>query len=457
MDFLVEQLVYGSFPFWDRGYDLLGHSEGCSPEIIAEVVALCRRFGQPPSADAARPAMFAARLPSGPWAVVGVRPQGLDDRGRPGALAFHALIVSAEDYGRTRSNPFGYAHRSSWSLEDAGTMPRVRCFVERITPSDRPADPSTVEPIIRALAKRRRVAVESASPIEPLAREVWASLPDRVRSRASVATWAFSGENRFDLVAFPKLLGVELDPSYLPQALPVQPETPAKPEAPTTTQPKLKPPRAFRAPGAAWVGLLGLALVGSLALAWSMTGGKPSGPPPVPSPPVALPEQPTFGPNETARVQARLATLADRFEGFEVGPSGDPARLLARIAEVLHYRGRILSRDELDQIARDPEPDKVRALAWHEQIQQFLDDRPLPGDYASTSLAEQLLAVARSFHLDPSLKAESVPDALIAALSRPSSIRPTPLAARFPALSDYARFLGRLPRSDDRPDSETGR
>ena len=448
IDFLAEQLVYGSFPFWDRGYDLLGRSEGCSPKITAEVVALCRRFGQPPSSDSAKPAMFAARLRSGPWAVVGVRPQGVDDRGRPGALAFHALIVSAEDYARTRFNPFGYTHHSSWSLEDSGTMPRVRCFVERITPSDRPADPSTVEPIVRALAKRRRVAVESPEPIEPLARGVWASLPDRVRVRASVATWAFSGENRFDLVAFPKLFGVELDPSYLPQALPVEPEPP------TATLPEAKPPRN---PRAAWVGVLGLALVGSLTLAWSMTGEEPSGSPPVAFPPVALSEPPTFGPDQTARVRASLATLADRFEGFEVGPPSDPARLLARIAEALHYRGRILSRAELDQIARDPEPDKVRALAWHEQIQGFVDDQPLPGDFASTPLAGQLLAIARSFHLDPSLKAESVPDALIAALSRPGSIRPTPLAARFPALSDYARFLGKLPRSDDRPDSETSR
>ncbi len=435
MDFLVEQLVYGSFPFWDRGYDVLGCSPGCSPKITAEVVAICRKFGQPPSGDSAKPAMFAVRLRSGPWAVVGVKPQGDDDRGRPGALAFHALIVSAEDHARTRFNPFGYTHQSKWSLEDSGTLPRVRCFVERIAASDGSTNLGRVGPIVEALRKRRRVAVEASEPIDGLAREVWASLPERVRSRASVATWAFSGENRFDLVAFPRLVGVALDDSYIPPALLEAAQRPAP----------VRRNRVARA-GVA-VGLAASVLAG---LIWWMSARKPVEPATPPAPVAAL-APPTLEPAGAAQVQARLSVLAGRLEGFEVGPSDDPARLLARIAEAVHYRGRILGATELDRIARDPDPDKVRALAWHGQIQKFVDDQPLPGDFASTPLAGQLAAVARSFHLDPSLEPGSVADALIAALARPGLIRPTPLAARFPALSDYARFLGKLPRLDDPP------
>jgi hypothetical protein len=53
----------------------------------------------------------------------------------------------------------------------------------------------------------RQVTVQSAAPIDELARDVWRALPMRVRLRASVATWAFDNANRFDLVALPKLTG----------------------------------------------------------------------------------------------------------------------------------------------------------------------------------------------------------------------------------------------------------
>ena len=42
---------------------------------------------------------------------------------------------------------------------------------------------------------------------------------DRVRRRASVATWAFDNANQFDLVGLPKLAGVALNPSDLILAL----------------------------------------------------------------------------------------------------------------------------------------------------------------------------------------------------------------------------------------------
>src|SRR4051812_11770256 len=117
MDILLEQLVYGSFPFWDRGYDVLARSPGCRPEWVADVLAACQRFGEAPAGVTPAPALFALPLPSGPWAIVGVEPQGADDRGRPGALAFHALLVNPEDYQRSGSNPFVFASslRRAWS------------------------------------------------------------------------------------------------------------------------------------------------------------------------------------------------------------------------------------------------------------------------------------------------------------------------------------------------------
>src|SRR5206468_6043021 len=111
---------YGSFPFWDRGYDVLARSPGCRAEWVADVLAACRQFGEAPAGVSLAPALFSLRLPSGPRAVVGVGPQGADDRGRPGALAFHALLVEPRDYRRAGSNPFAFAGalRRDWS---AGT------------------------------------------------------------------------------------------------------------------------------------------------------------------------------------------------------------------------------------------------------------------------------------------------------------------------------------------------
>src|SRR3954467_13201249 len=109
MDILLEQLVYGSFPFWDRGYDVLARSPGCRPDWVSDVLGACRQFGEAPSGVPPSPCLFATRLASGPWAVVGVEPMGHDDRGRPGALAFHALLIHDRDYRRAGSNPFVFS------------------------------------------------------------------------------------------------------------------------------------------------------------------------------------------------------------------------------------------------------------------------------------------------------------------------------------------------------------
>jgi hypothetical protein len=121
--------------------------------------------------------------------------------------------------------------------------------------------------------------------------------------------------------------------------------------------------------------------------------------------------------------------------------------MMARLAEQLHYRGPTLTPAELAKLANDPDPDRDRALEWHERIQRtVLEDRPLPADFATLPLDRQLDRLAWSFHLDPRPETLAIPEALLEALSRTGPIRPTPLASRYPALSDYARFLGKLPR-----------
>jgi hypothetical protein len=76
-----------------------------------------------------------------------------------------------------------------------------------------------VASIVTALTQRRRVVVQSSTPIDALARNVWSTLPGRVRMRKSIATWAFDTANDFDLVALPKLNGIVFDTSDMMLAL----------------------------------------------------------------------------------------------------------------------------------------------------------------------------------------------------------------------------------------------
>ena len=454
MDVLADQLVYGSFPFREGGYDLLSRSAGCSPELTAEVVAVCRRFGQPPSSETARASLFTVWLPGGKrWAVVGVVPQGDDDRGRPGALAFHALLVGARDYRRAGANPFAFAPslRSDWSSQTPATLDPAPCRIEPVdSRSSPPSDPRT-ERIVAALGRRRRVALEATGPVDDLARAVWASLPARVRRRASLATWAFAGENQFDLVAFPRLAGVTLDRSYLE---PATLDLSLSPPSTTTTRPA---DHDIRDPGSVTVAWVGLVIVGLITLAWSYSRNWFQPPEPrrvervAPRPLVdPAPAPVRFTPAENARAQVGLETLAARLQSFGVDPSTtDPTRLLIQIHDNLAYQGKILTDPDLAILRQIPSPDKTRALAWHDQIGRFLPDPTWPVDFATLPYPRQLAALGRSLQLDSATRPEEVPNALIAVLSRPGLIQPTPLAARFPALSDYARFLGKLPRADD--------
>ncbi len=446
MDILLEQLVYGSFPFWDRGYDVLARSPGCRADWTADALAACRQFGEAPSGVIPSPALFALPLPSGPWAVVGVEPQGEDDRGRPGALAFHALLVEARDYRKAGSDPFAFAGalRRDWSAETS-----LDALIWTIEPhkAATPADPRARR-IAEALGRGRRVATESAGPIDALAREVWAALPEPTRRRASVATWAFGNANRFDLVALPRLAGVELDRSYVDPASidEAPPAVTSGPEATGGSTPEVpRPLPLYRA-----LAVAGLAGAVAAGLAWrGWEGHRSPEIPPDRSPANQAEAEPTLSPETRARIVAELEALADRFEAFEVGPIGDPTALMGRFSARVRYRGPTLSTAEFARLRAESDPDRDRALAWHERVKDFADDRPLPDDFARLPLPRQLDRLARSFHLEPPARPEDIPGVLLDALSRDGPVRPTPLAARYPALSDYARFLGRLPRRND--------
>jgi hypothetical protein len=223
-----EQAVYGSFAFRGQGYAMLAHSAGCRPGWLAGFRAACQNLGERPAGVYDAAGLFALRLAAGPWAVVGVFPQGRDDRGRPGALSFHGLLLSPREYRKSGFDPFTLAGalRPDWPADTPRILPPGLYPITRSGAEGPPADPLALR-IAAALAMGRRVALERPGPIDGLARQVWQALPGRARRRASVATWTFGNANRFDLLAAPRLKGVALDASYVD---PLASEVPPHPE-----------------------------------------------------------------------------------------------------------------------------------------------------------------------------------------------------------------------------------
>ncbi len=210
----VEHAVYGNFAFRRAGYELLARSAGCRDAWINDFRTSCCHLGERPMGVVDAPGLFALRLRSGPWVVVRVSPQGEDDHGRPGALAFHGLFISPRDYRRAGADPFAFL---PWLRDDWNDNAlELRSEQLMVTPSPvEPINDPRVLRIARALRRRRWVALEAAAPIDELARAVWRGLPIRMRMRLSLATWTNGNANRFDLLGVPRLAAVAPDARYV--------------------------------------------------------------------------------------------------------------------------------------------------------------------------------------------------------------------------------------------------
>jgi hypothetical protein len=204
-----EQAVYGSFPFWHRGYDLLGRSPGCRPECISALKETCQRLGERLRGVAPPGGLVSRWLADGSWMVIRPFSPGSDDVGRPDAVAFHALFLGGEAARRVGSHPFrlSSAFRDDFGPEetalDAGSL-----TIPRPTRLEDPEDPRAAA-IAEAIGLGRRALVESEGPIDRLAEQVWDRLPRRRRHRRSLATWAYTDAGLFDLVGLPRLTGID--------------------------------------------------------------------------------------------------------------------------------------------------------------------------------------------------------------------------------------------------------
>ena len=208
----VEQAVYGSFPFSDRGYHLLGHSEGCRPTWRSALIATCQRLGERPRDASPFGGLFTQWLDDGTWMVVRPSSRSADDHGRPDAACFHGLFLGKSQTRRLSARPDSLrsGFREDWGPRDSALGP--------VTIRPGPAEPSVdmtaewpVESVVEALGAGKRVIVEAEGPIDSPARSVWERLSKTQRRRLTLATWVFNDSGVFDLLAMPRLTGIDLD------------------------------------------------------------------------------------------------------------------------------------------------------------------------------------------------------------------------------------------------------
>ena len=68
-----------------------------------------------------------------------------------------------------------------------------------------------IDRAVAALRDGRRVIVEAEGPIDGPAGSIWRRLPKQARRRLTLATWAFADSGIFDLLAMPRLTGIDPD------------------------------------------------------------------------------------------------------------------------------------------------------------------------------------------------------------------------------------------------------
>jgi hypothetical protein len=342
---------------------------------------------------------------------------------------------------------------------------------DRSALADEPSDDRAGR-IVEALKARprRRVALESAVPLNDLARAVWVRAGDDLRKRLSVATLAYTNDNHFTLLILPTLGSAELEPeTWTPERIDAIPTATAT--AGAAGQGAAggdRPSGRGRAPsrrvilvGVGSLALAGIAL-GSIAMSRGRGHRVVSDVAVVPGRTiraVAAPARPSGAEaaaqaddDQRARVAEGLIDLAERFGLAESVPPdaiASPAMLMRHLCDHLRYRGPRLTDEQCARLREDGGEEARRALEWDAHLEHFADDRPLPEGFDTGPLDWQLRTLAWTFGVTPhpDQVATELPFAMAEALALPGpAVRPSGLEAEYPPLGAYARFLSRLPR-----------
>jgi len=216
-EIFLEQALYGSQG--SGGYRFLARSPGFLDEWLDEAERLCVGFGERPAGVACPAAVFARPLGKQHVAVAQVADCGVDDAGRPGALAFRLLVLPHEAYTFLGGDPFPLAERFPPSWDARGELPALSCPAEP-PPRRTVADiqglferHKLIQPTllggVQALVDGGRVVFERSEPDPDVVRALWALLPWKTRAALWPASFAFGNRLGFDALVVPKVQGVE--------------------------------------------------------------------------------------------------------------------------------------------------------------------------------------------------------------------------------------------------------
>lgn len=460
-----EQAVYGSFPFRDQGYEILTASPGCRQEWLTTFGRYCRDLGQPPSVVSPKVdrLLFARKIPSGPWVVALGSAQGCDDRGRPGAWAFHGLFLSGRDFRKLDYSPFAL---KPFLLDKFD--PGMRLTSETLDPvlprEQAPvfANASMIRWVGRGKRLRRVSDIDTFASTDAF----WKSLSARTRRKRSMSTWAFRADNPFHWAcvgSLPLTNAPDVAHRTLWHFEPGEETIP-----PGCKTPVLQRVMAISGASVAAAALLFFlirAIVRHDPPALVRDSGSFAAPandeqPPVPSE-LRLADAPV---GLRAFVSEKLTDWAERLDSFDAeGASGTSAHG-ERIVQAIRYVGPLLPSDFASR-ADGVRPAGI-ALEYAAVVRRHSSFRPwVNGDRADSIVNDPRVVLAtmawciRDADLaQGAYEIENVPEAkrwlerfrnLVIPDSIPADLPATGLENRFPELAEYRLHLSRLIRIRD--------
>jgi hypothetical protein len=385
-DFLLEQAIYGTGT--SGGYQFLAQSPGFREEWRALAEQICTRFGDRPAGVTCPACVFSQPFERQHVVVVQVADQGVDDAGRPGAIAFRLLLLPRHMYEHL-GDPFAIADRYPPPWDARGELPVLEW-------TGGPLPPRTVEDVqrvlktdngpallggVQALLDGSRLVFERARPDGDLVRGLWTLLPHSSRAHLWPASFAFSNALGFDALVvaqanagYQGYLTEEQAKDYPEGRYELSLQTAAE----AADQASLDHLFARRSMAQTWrLGLILLAVFAVVVLCIKVFTPQAS-PPPPPAPPKQAPVKlelppasdfPALSPQEQADLRRALWTLANELGVKPMPDPGTPEQLIAAIDAKLGTPD--AGHDPGKDVSEGPPERRLRALLWKQGVPEY--------------------------------------------------------------------------------------
>jgi hypothetical protein len=390
-DVIIEQAFYGSRG--SGGYRFLARSPGFDDAWLAEAERLCTGFGDRPTGVACPACVFAGPLGKHHVAIVRAADQGTDDAGRPGALAFHLLVLPREAYRGFGGDPFALADRLPPKGSASGELPTLALPAEPLPPRTvaqvqavlkRPDGPTLLGGA-QALVDGGRLVFERPAPDTDLMRDLWTLLPTRTRAELWPASFAFGNALGFSALVVPRLAEEEFAGYLTEEKAAEYPEgyyeLHLQAAAESEDQDELDRLFARRSPAdTRRLGLILLAVMAVLlgVMSWLRLNPPQDEAPAPPEPPASRPnlppaeEYPALSPDVQRQLTDELHILVRRL-GEEPPASATAEQLLQRLDQRLGTPDPRRTAGPLRNYG--PLQRQLQALCWKHGLDEYNDPR----------------------------------------------------------------------------------